>query len=86
MAEFNDQKKKKKHGKGLENNPQVLSVNFYGALKSKNEIYFQMASLFKEVTQAEKSQDEKKLKTEWMEQILMSASSDTHGKFFINNI
>ena len=86
MAEFTDQKKKKKYGKGLEKNPQVVSVNFYGALKSKNEIYFQMASLFKEVTQAEKGQDEKKLKTEWMEQILMSTFSDTHGKFFVNNI
>ena len=86
MAEFNAQKKKKKHGKELEKNPQVLSVNFYGALKSKNEIYFQMASLFKEVTQAENDQDEKKLKTEWMEQILKANTSDTHGKFFINNI
>jgi hypothetical protein len=26
---------------------------FYGALKSKNEVYFQMASLFKEVTKDE---------------------------------
>jgi len=86
MAEFNDQKKKKKQGKGLEKNSQVVSVNFYGALKSKNEIYFQMASLFKEVTQAEKDQDEIKLKTEWMEQILISTSSDIHGKFFINSI
>lgn len=86
MAEFNVQKKKKKYGKGLEKNPQVLSVNFYGALKSKNEIYFQMASLFKEVTQAKKDQDEIKLKTELMEEILISTSSDIHGKFFVNSI
>jgi hypothetical protein len=86
MDEFNVQKKKKKQGKRLEKNPQVVSVTFYGALKSKNEIYFQMASLFKEVTYAEKDQDEIKLKTQWMEQILISTSSDTHGKFFVNSI
>jgi hypothetical protein len=76
----------KKQGKQLEKNPQALSVNFYGALKSKNEIYFQMASLFKEVTQAEKNQDEEILKTQWMEKILISTSSDIHGKSFLNNI
>jgi hypothetical protein len=59
----------------------LLSKKFYGALKSKNEIYFQMASLFKEVTR-----DEKKMKTQWMEHILSSNPSDKYGKFFINNI
>jgi hypothetical protein len=86
MAEFNTLKKKKKQEKLLEKNPQALSVKFYGALKSKNEIYFQMASLFKEVTQAEKNQDEKILKTQWMEKFLISTSSDIHGKSFLNNI
>lgn len=86
MAKSNIPKKKKRCGKGLEKDIHVLSVNFYGALKSKNEIYFQMASLFKEVTHAKKNQDEKKLKTQWMNQILTANSSDTHGKSFINNI
>ena len=86
MAEFNPQNNKKKYEKGLKKNPRILSVKFYGALKSKNEIYYQMASLFKEVTQAEKNQDEKNLKTQWMEQILLSTSSDIHGKSFKNSI
>ncbi len=29
------------------------SIPFYGAVKSRNEVYFQMASLFKEVTKGE---------------------------------
>lgn len=86
MAESNTQEKKKSVRKVLEKDTHVLSVNFYGALKSKNEIYFQMASLFKEVTQADKNQDEKKLKNHWMKQILIANSSDIHGKSFINNI
>ena len=86
MAESNTIEKKKSVRTGLEKDTHVLSVNFYGALKSKNEIYFQMASLFKEVTQADKNQDEKKLKNQWMKQILIANSSDIHGKSFINNI
>ena len=86
MVEPNTQKKKKSYGKGPENDVNSFSANFYGALKSKNEIYFQMASLFKEVTQAETHQDEKKLKTQWMEKFLTSTLSDRHGKFFINKI
>lgn len=86
MAQSNTLEKKKSVRKELEKDTHVLSVNFYGALKSKNEIYFQMASLFEAVTQADKKQDEKKLKTQWMKQILMANSSDIHGKSFINNI
>jgi hypothetical protein len=86
MDRFNVSKKEKKYGNRLEKDSQVLSAHFYGALKSKNELYFQMASLFKEVTRAEKNQDEKQLKTQWLEQILKSSSSDIHGKFFLNNI
>jgi hypothetical protein len=54
---------------------------FYGALKSKNEVYFQMASLFKEVTK-----DEKKIEAQWVDLILKSNSSNISGKFFINNL
>ena len=94
MAEFNGSKKIKHFAKRVEKDDPVLSVNFYGALKSKNEIYFQMASLFKEVTQSKKNQDEKKLNYrlnyQWIEKrvekILTATSSDSHGNFFINKI
>ncbi|MCP3943953.1 MAG: hypothetical protein GY710_21080 [Desulfobacteraceae bacterium] len=59
----------------------MLSTAFYGALKSKNEIYFQMASLFKAVTR-----DEKKMKAQLMEQILTENPSDMSGKYFMDNI
>ena len=55
--------------------------HFYGALKSKNEIYYQMASLFKEVTR-----DEGKIESQWMDRILTSDFSNISGKFFINNL
>jgi len=63
------------------NQNQGRSGNFYGALKSKNEIYYQMASLFKEVT---KNKNEKQFATQWMDQIIRSNSSNIPGKFFIN--
>ena len=81
MSESKNREPQKNHNPGNEKDTRVLSVNFYGALKSKNEIYFQMASLFKEVTQ-----DEKKLEHEWMERILTTNPSDISGKIFINNI
>ncbi len=81
MAEFKNRKSKKHPSPGNETDAHVLSVKFYGALKSKNEIYFQMASLFKEVTQ-----DEKKLEDKWMERILTTNSSDISGKSFLNDI
>ncbi len=40
---------------------------FYGAQKSRNEIYFQIASVFREV-----SQDETWLAEAWMHRILMT--------------
>ena len=86
MAQSTTLEKKKSVRKEFEKNAPVVSVNFYGALKSKNEIYFQMASLFKQVTQADTKQDEKKLKSQWMKQILIANSSDIHGKSFINNL
>ncbi|WDP85835.1 MAG: hypothetical protein HUN05_12410 [Desulfobacter sp.] len=52
---------------------------FYGAVKSKNEVYFQMASMFKEVTK-----DKKKSSVKWMDQILKS--SNIPGKIFMDNI
>lgn len=81
MSESNKQKRKKNHPNVMEETPRVLAINFYGALKSKNEIYFQMASLFKEVTR-----DEKMLRNQWMEQILLANPSDSHGISDINNI
>lgn len=79
MAELKTRKKgpcsklnRKSHG---------LTDNFYGALKSKHEIYFQMASLFQEVTK-----DEKKLAAKMMELILRSNPSDNPGKFYLNHI
>ncbi len=59
----------------------ALATPFYGALKSNNEIYFQMASLFKEVTK-----DEKKLSGQWMDRILASQSTNIPGKIFMDNI
>lgn len=81
MSDSNKQKRKKNDPNVMKKMPRVLTANFYGALKSKNEIYFQMASLFKEVTR-----DEKKLKNQWMAQILLANSSDNHGVCDINNI
>lgn len=57
------------------------TVPFYGALKSKNEIYFQMASVFKAV-----SRDENRLAGEWMQRILMSAHPDSPGNILVNGI
>ncbi len=80
MAESKNGKSKKNRTTGNEKDAHVLSVNFYGALKSKNEIYFQMASLFKEVTHG------KNLESKWMKQILTANPSDISGKTFLNNI
>lgn len=79
MSESN--KKRKKSPSVMEETPRVSATNFYGALKSKNEIYFQMASLFKEVTR-----DEKKLKNQWMAKVLLANPPDNHGICDINNI
>ncbi len=58
-----------------------VTANFYGALKSKHELYFQMASLFQQVTK------EKKLPAlKMMELILRSKHSDNSGKFYLNHI
>ncbi len=81
MSESKSTKLKKTHTTGKEKDAHVLSVNFYGALKSKNELYFQMASLFKEVTQ-----DGENLENIWIERILTANPSNTSGKIFINNI
>lgn len=54
---------------------------FYGALKSKNEIYFQIASVFKAVTR-----DETRLTHEWMHRILMSSLPENTGKTVSNGL
>jgi hypothetical protein len=54
--------------------PQVM---FYGGLKSKNELYFQMASVFREATRGRED-----LSGEWMGRIMASQESNTSGKFF----
>ena len=59
----------------------ALTTPFYGALKSKHEIYFQMASLFKEVTR-----DEEELSGQWMDRILASQHANIPGKIFMDNI
>jgi|GEM_PF-7086005 len=59
MAESIDYRKKKIKGSG--------GIQFYGAVKSRNEVYFQMASLFKEVTRGEPD-----LSGKWMDRIIKS--------------
>jgi hypothetical protein len=54
---------------------------FNGALKSKNEIYFQIASVF---TAA--SRDETRLANAWMHRILMSSLPENTGKMFLNGL
>ena len=79
MSESKDFKTKKAvNSKG---NKIILATPFYGALKSNNEIYFQMASLFKEVTK-----DEKELSGQWMDRILASQHANIPGKIFMDNI
>ncbi len=81
MSESKDLKAKRAtYSKGRKKNT-TLTTPFYGALKSKHEIYFQMASLFKEVTK-----DEKKLSGQWMDRILASQSANIPGKIFMDNI
>ena len=59
----------------------TLSRISYYALKSKNEVYFQMASIFKLVTRNEPCQESR-----WLERVLVSRYSETPGKFQSNNI
>lgn len=56
-------------------------VPFYGARKSRNEVYFQMASLFREVT---RGQDH--LSSQWMDRILASTRVNNPGNLFTDNI
>lgn len=56
-------------------------VPFYGALKSKNEVYFQMASLFREVTKGDDH-----LSGQWMTRILASSRANSSGKMYMDNI
>ncbi len=61
-----------------------LSASFYGARKSRNEIYFQIASVFREV-----SQNETRLAKEWMHRILMDRlpeQPDNSGKMIVNGL
>lgn len=81
MADKKKRKTKSNPDEGLKRKGHVLSANFYGALKSKNEVYFQMASLFKEVTR-----DEKRLEHKWIDRILTDISSDSAGNFIVKGI
>jgi len=59
-------------------------VSFYSAQKSVNELYFQIASVFREV-----SQDDTRLAKEWMHRIIMDAypqQPDNTDKIFVNGI
>ncbi len=60
------------------------AASFYGARKSRNEIYFQIASVFREV-----SQDETRLAKEWMHRILMDRlpeQPDNRRKMIVNGL
>ncbi len=50
-------------------------IPFYGAVKSHNEVYFQMASLFKEITKGEAD-----LSSEWMDRFLKGISNSPGKK------
>ena len=65
---------KKTNRKDRGQKPQVM---FYGGLKSNNELYFQMASLFREATKGDQS-----LSGEWMGRIMASQATKSSGKFF----
>lgn len=62
---------------GRKHQGQKTPVLFYGGLKSKHEIYFQMASVFKEATRGRHS-----LPDEWMGRIMALQETNTSGKFF----
>lgn len=56
-------------------------VPFYVAVKSNNEVYYQMASLFQEVTRGKEALSEK-----WMNRILKSRGVIIPGKNVVDNI
>ncbi len=56
---------------------QTTQVMFYGGLKSKNELYFQMASVFKEASKGKQS-----LSGEWIGRIMASQKTNTSGIIF----
>ncbi|WDP89132.1 MAG: hypothetical protein HUN04_05080 [Desulfobacter sp.] len=70
MAESTKHRKKKRTG-----------VPFYVAVKSKNEVYYQMASLFQEATRGKGE-----LSGKWMDWILRSRGVNNPGKKFVDNI
>lgn len=74
MSETQKLKSRKgRHNKG--------TVPFYGARKSRNEVYFQMASLFKEVT---RGQDH--LSSQWLDRIIVSSRTNNPGNLFTDNL
>lgn len=69
--------------RSLRNKKQALQADgrkthspFYGGLKSKHELYFQMASLFKEATRGRHKDQEAVIS-----RIMASQLSNTSGKF-----
>ena len=81
MAEKKEDTPRPDHREKRLDDAKTLSRISYYALKSKNEVYFQMASIFKLVTR-----NKPLLETRWMESILISSCSETPGKFQSNNI
>ena len=79
MSKSKKVKSNLKRGTAPKTKTQAASNYSYGAVKSKNEIYFQMASVFRAV-----SRNEKKLAGEWMARILTSSKSDIAGKKAVN--
>jgi len=53
---------------------------FYGAIKSENEIYFQIASLFREATKGRRQ-----LSGQMLEQMLKAKQADSFGKVSVFN-
>jgi len=74
MAESIEYRKRARGKKGM-------GTPFYGAVKSHNEVYFQMASLFQEVTRGKMD-----LSGKWMDRILKTNASNRPGNTFIDNI
>ncbi len=61
--------------------PKRGKTSFNGAVKSKNEIYFQMASLFREA-----SKGKQELSGQWIDRILKAQQAKIPGKFYRDNL
>ena len=76
-------KRNRKNGKRMAAIQLLNAVrgNSYAAVKSNNEIYFQMASVFKEITKDEKAAAKKLLG-----KLLSAKYSKMSGYYFVNSL